>query len=91
MKTGGGKLVALDEPTVVAKPLLDPIVVENSQGDGGLANSASTNERNWDEVPSEIDNLRDQLVAPKEGPRWRGRGFCRTTGLKYEILGPLVV
>ena len=41
MGTRGGELVATNESTVVAKVLLDPIMVENGQGDGGLANSAS--------------------------------------------------
>ena len=44
MCTGGGELITADEPAVVTKPLLDPIVVENDQGDGGLANSASADE-----------------------------------------------
>jgi hypothetical protein len=68
VSTRGRKLVATDEATVIAKLLLDPIVVENSQGDGGLADSASTDESDWGEVLSEIDYLLDQLVASKEGP-----------------------
>jgi hypothetical protein len=37
-----GELVTPDEPPVVAKPLLDPIVVEDGQDDGCLSNSTST-------------------------------------------------
>jgi len=48
MGTGGGKLITTDEVTVIAKPLLDPIVVENGQGDRGLPNSARANESDWD-------------------------------------------
>ena len=55
----GGELVAPDEPTVAAEPLLDPIVVEDGQSDGGLANAAGANEGNWAEVLSEIDYLLD--------------------------------
>lgn len=50
MKIRGRKLTAPDEPTVVAKPLLDSIAVENSQGNGRLANSTGANESNRDEV-----------------------------------------
>jgi hypothetical protein len=38
----GGELVAADEPTVVAKPSFDAIVVEDGESDGCLADSAST-------------------------------------------------
>ena len=38
MGARGGKLVALDELTVVAKPLPDTIVVEDRQYNGCLAN-----------------------------------------------------
>ena len=64
----GGELVATDEQTVIAKPPLDSIVVENSQGNRGLADSASADESDWNEVLGEIDYLPDQLVASKEGP-----------------------
>jgi len=61
-------LVTTDEATIVAKPLLDPIVVEDGQGDRRLADSASTNEGDWSEVLSEINDLLDQLVASEKGP-----------------------
>jgi hypothetical protein len=53
----GRELVTMDESTVVAKPLLDPVVVENRQGDGSLANSTSANEGDWNNVLSKIDYL----------------------------------
>ena len=59
MSTGGRELVATDEPTVLAKPLLDSIVVENGQGDGGLANPTGADESDWVKVFSEIDGLPD--------------------------------
>ena len=61
-------MVATDEATVIAEPLLDPIVVKNGKGDGGLADSASTEESDWNEFLGEIDRLLDQLVASKERP-----------------------
>ena len=56
---GRGELVATDESTVVAKVLLDPIVVENGQGDGSLTNSPGTDESDWNKVLGEIDYLPD--------------------------------
>ena len=66
--TRDGELVATDESTVVSEPLLDPVVVENGQGNGRLADSSGTNESDWDKVLGEIDYLLDQLVASEEGP-----------------------
>jgi len=83
-------LVTTDEATVVAKPLLDPIVVEDGQGDGCLADSASTDEGDWSEVLSEIDYLLDQLVAPK-GSRWWRRGFSRYAKFKFKVISPWIV
>jgi len=79
MSARGGELVATDEPTVTAKSLSDPIVAEDGQSGGCLADSTGTDECNWDEVHCEIDDLFDQLVASKEGFRWWGRGFSRYT------------
>jgi len=64
----GRELVTPDESTVVTKPLLDPVVVENGQGNGGLPDSASTDESDWSKLLGEIDYLLDQLVASEEGP-----------------------
>ena len=57
MGTGGGELVAADEPAVVAKSLLDPILVENGQGDRGFPNSASADESDWMKVFGEMNDL----------------------------------
>ena len=67
---GGRELVTPNESTVVAKPLLDLIVVEDGEGDGGFADSTGTNEGNRNKTLSEINYLLDQLVASEEGPRW---------------------
>jgi len=87
MGTRGRELVATNESTVMAKPLLDPIMVENGQGDGGFANSASANKSDWNGFLSEINYLLDQLVAPEEGPWRQRRGFSRCARFKCEIIG----
>ena len=84
-------MVATNESTVIAKPLLDPIMVENGQGDRCLANSASTDEGDWNKVLSKIDYLFDQLVASEEGSRWQRRGFSRYATFKCKTMGPSMV
>ena len=69
MSTRGGELIATDEPTVIAESLFDAIIVKDGQSGGCLANSAGTDECNWNEVLGEIDDPLDQLVASEEGPR----------------------
>ena len=79
MRGRGGELVAPDKSTVMSKPLLDSIVVEDSQGDRGLADPASTDQSDWCELLGQIDNLLDQLVAAEERPwgkRWRFSGYA---------------
>ena len=57
MGTGGWELVATDEPAVVAKPLLDSIVVEDGQGDRSFPDPAGADESDWTKVFSEMDDL----------------------------------
>ena len=57
MSTGGWELVAADEPAVVAKSLLDPILVENGQGNRGFPDPASTDESDWTKVSGEMHDL----------------------------------
>ena len=59
MSGGGGEPVATDEPTVVAKPFLDAVVVEDSQRNGRLANSAGTDESSRGEGFYETNGLLD--------------------------------
>jgi len=68
MGARGREFVATNESTVVAKPPLDPIIVESDQGDGCLANPASANESDRSKVLNQSNYLFDQLVASKEGP-----------------------
>jgi len=86
----GREFVTPDESTVVTKSLLDPVVVEDGQGDRGLPDSARTNEGDWSKPLGEIDYLLDQLVTSEEGPwgqRWR---FSRYARFGCETIGPLV-
>ena len=84
-------MVAADEPTVIAKSLLDPVVVENGQGDGRLSDSASADESDWGEVLGETDDLVDQLAASEERPwGWR-RGFSKYIRFECEMASPLAV
>ena len=74
----------------MTKPLLDPVVVEDGQGDRGLADPASTDESDWSELLGQIDYLLDQLVAAEEGPwgqGWRFSGYAR---FGCEMISPLV-
>jgi hypothetical protein len=56
---GRWKLIAADESTVLAKPFLDPIVMEDLQRDGRLANPSGTYERDWFEIFGETDDFVD--------------------------------
>ena len=67
-----GELVAADEATVVAEPLLDAIVMEDSQRDGRLADPTGTNESDGCEVLGQTKDLLDQLGTSEAGP-WRRR------------------
>ena len=84
-------MVATDKATVIAKLPLDPIVMKNSQGDGGLANSTGADESDRNKPLNEIDYLPDQFVASKEGPWGQRRGFSEYANLKCEIMDLLVV
>ena len=77
MNPGGRELIAADESTVVSETLLDAIVVEDGEGDGSFSNSPWTDESNWSEVFSQINDVLDQLATSETGPRWRGRQFSR--------------
>ena len=88
---GGRDLITANESTIVSKPLLDLIVVEDRQGDGGFADSTGTNEGNWNKVLSEIDYVLDQVVASEEGPRWKRWRLPRRAAFKCKIMGPSIV
>ena len=87
----GRELVATDEPTVVAKPFLNAIVVENGQGDGSFPNPTRPDESDWCATVGETNDLLDQFVASETGPWRRGWGFSGYARHKYEMLNSLVV
>ena len=91
MDTRCGELVAANEPTVIAKPLPDAIMVEDGQCDGCLANSADTNEDDGCEVFGQTDDLLDQLITSETGPRGRRRQFATCAGSKYKTVNPPVI
>jgi hypothetical protein len=66
MDTRCRELITTDKSTVVAKPVLDPIVVEDGEGDGCLPNAPCADESNGLEVFSESDDLLNQFVASKQ-------------------------
>ena len=47
MSARSRELVTTNEPPVLAKPLLDPIVVEDCQGYGRLPDPSCTDESDW--------------------------------------------
>ena len=66
------ELIATDESAVVAKSILDAIVVEDSEGDGRFSNPPCTDESDRLEVFRETDKFLNQLIAPETGPgQWR--------------------
>ena len=56
---GCREFVATDEPTVVTKPPLDSIVVQDRQGDRRFPDPPGTDESDWPKVFSEINRLLD--------------------------------
>ena len=89
---GSGELVTSDKPTVFTKPLLDAIVVQDGQSDGRLSDSSSADESDWCKAIDEMDNLLDQFVASKNGPRWWRGGLPGCARLKaYKRLDPATV
>ena len=84
----GWELVTTDKPTVVSKPFLDAIVVEDRQYDGCFPNPPRTDESDWGEVSCETNDLLDQLVTSETGP-WRRWGrFSRRDTMQRSECGP---
>jgi hypothetical protein len=76
MSARSGKLITTDKPSVLAKSIFDPIVVEDSEGNRRFPDPPCTNESDGFDVFGESDNLLDQLVTPETVPRGRGRRFA---------------
>ena len=75
MSTRGWELVATNEPTVIAEPFLDAIVVEDCQRDRRFPDSRCTDQSHRFQVFCGFDDLLDYLITPETGPRRRGRNF----------------
>jgi hypothetical protein len=71
--------------------LLDAIVVEDSEGDGGLSNSTGTNQSDGSGVTCKTNDLLNPLVSPKEDTWWRWWRFAGYARCKYQILDSFVV
>jgi hypothetical protein len=82
MSRRGWKPTAEYESTVPAEPLLDPIVVEESQSNGSFPDPRCTNESDGFETFSESDELIENVVASETGSRRRGRQFTRKNAAK---------
>ena len=91
MRERGGELVAANKSTVIPKPFLDSVIVEDAQCDGRLANPTSAYESNSIEVFGETDKLLDEVASSETDLQWRGQGFTAWTKYKCQTAGLLVV
>jgi hypothetical protein len=91
MRARSWELVTTNEPAVIAKSLLDAIVVEDGESDRRLPDPSCTDESDGYEGSGETNDLLDQLIAPETGSRRRGRWLSRYAGRKCKIRNPLVV
>ena len=73
MRARSGELIAADESAVIAKSFLDPIIVEDSEGNRRFSDSPCTDQSDGFEVFSQSDDLVDQLSTSETGPWCRGR------------------
>ena len=88
---GRRELVAADESTLVTETLLDAILMKDGESDGCFSDSPWTDESNWGEIFSEIDDLFDQLGTSETGSWRRGRRFPKRTRYIYQAVYSLVV
>ena len=61
------------------------MVVKDSQSDGCLPDPSWADESEWGEVLGEVDDLFNQIVASKTGPRTRGRGFSTRVRYRFQL------
>ena len=72
-------LIAVHEPAIVAKPILDATIFEERKTYRGLANTAGAYERYWRPSVNEVDQPLNQFVAPNEVSRGRWRRFSKVS------------
>lgn len=70
MIAGGVELATSDKAAIFAEPLLDALMMEDSESDGCLPDPASTNESDGRKAFCQTDNLLYQIFASKADP-WR--------------------
>jgi hypothetical protein len=91
VRARSGELVTTNEPTIIAKPLPDAIVMEDGQRDGCFTDPSGTDESDGLQVFSETEDLLNQLITSKTSPRWWGRRFSVCARCKDQIPNLLVV
>jgi len=72
-----GELIATNESTVIAEPLLDAIMVEDRQSNGCFPDPPCADESDWSEIFGETKNPLDQFVPSEAGPRRLRRQFSK--------------
>ena len=68
------------EPPVLIEPFLDAIVVKDRQDNGCFPNPTRTDEVDWSEALDETNDLFDEFIPSKAGPRRRGGDSPSTLG-----------
>lgn len=71
------EFVATDEPTAIAKPFLDAIVMQDSESYRGFTDPPCTDESEVFEVYGKANDFLDQPIASETGPRWRRWRFSQ--------------
>ena len=91
MGVGSRELVAADESTLVTETLLDAILMKDGESNGCFSDPPWTDESDWSEIFSEIDDLLDQLGTSETGSWRRRRRFPKCTRYIYQAVDSLVV
>ena len=73
MKDRGREFIAADESTVTAKSLLDPIVVEDSEGNRRFPDPPCTDQGDGLQFFGDPDDLVNEFLTSEAGPWRRGR------------------
>lgn len=71
---------------MVTESPFDAIVMEDSECDGGLANTAGADERDGCEIVYQVNGLLDYFVTSETSPRCRRRRLSICAGYKHEVV-----
>jgi hypothetical protein len=91
MGTRSWKLIATNESTVFAKPLLDAIMVEDCQGNRCFPDSACADKSDGSEVFSEANDLLNQITASETRPGRRWWRFPESSRIEFELLDQIEI